>query len=103
LAIYPSKQRALKLLSQKKTYSNNVREQPLFSENFVNWCYCQNNANQNAETAAHTHTADSGLDCNSLVCFRCNSGVCDRALKKAQDVKNVTIFCCLSIFATTSF
>jgi hypothetical protein len=35
--------------------------------------------------------------------IKCNSGVCDRALKTAQEVKNVTSFCCLSIFATTSF
>jgi hypothetical protein len=78
-----------------------VREHPLISENFVNRCYRQNNGNQNAEIA-HTHSTDSGLDRNSLVCLKCNSGVCDRALKNAQKVTNVTIFCCLSIFATTN-
>jgi hypothetical protein len=52
-----------------------------------------------AETA-YTHTADSGLDCNSLVFY---PGVCDRALKNAQQLKIVTVFCCLSNFATTSF
>jgi hypothetical protein len=58
-------------------------------------------ARENVEIA-HTHTADSGLHQNGLVCCTYTSGVCDIALKNAYELKNVTVFCCLSIFATTS-
>jgi hypothetical protein len=36
-------------------------------------------------------------------CAVCATGVRFRALKNAQELKNVTIFCCLSIFSTASF
>jgi hypothetical protein len=62
----------------------------------------QNNACWNAEIA-HRHTADSGLNCNGLMCCMCSSGMCDRALKNGHKFKNLNKFFCLNIFATASF
>jgi hypothetical protein len=55
------------------------------------------NASKNAETA-HTHTPDSGIDCNSFVCCMCSSGVCDRALENAQELKKMLPFSAASAF-----
>jgi hypothetical protein len=38
----------------------------------------------------------------ALIVTASATGVCDRALKNAQDLKNVTVFCCLSVFAIAS-
>jgi hypothetical protein len=52
----------------------------------------------------HTRTQQTpALIFNSMVYYTCNSGVCDRALKKRSRVENVTFFCCLNIFTTASY
>jgi hypothetical protein len=51
----------------------------------------------------HTRTQQTPALTKTACCAACAPLECDRAFKNVQELTNMTVFCCFSIFATASF